>query len=401
MTRFPVRPDYTHSILNLSNSILADFGIPPYHATLPVLDGILAHGAYRHVVLLVCDAMGSMNLDELVPRNSFLLQHRKDSISSVFPPTTTAATTTLMSGLSPAQHGWLGWQPFFPQLNDAVELFPNNIPDRLTEASGGTHARITHPDEHPPFSAGGTLLPYRSNIGRIAETENVLTALYAPFLSEDNPNRVHEFRDITAAILGMSARENRTYTYAYWPEPDGTMHRTGVTSGETHSKVEIIDRELSVLAHRLTEQEKVHREYGKTLVIVTADHGHIDNVGIDINEYTDILDMLTSVPSLEPRAVAFFVKSEYQKIFPAVFFSHFSRDDFLLLPKTEFLTGGLIGPVTQDIPQNVLVGQMAGDFIAIATGSKSIFNSAENAAFHKGMHSGLSEKELSVPLIVF
>lgn len=401
MTHIPVRPDYTHSILNLSNSVLADFGIPPYHATLPILDGILAHGAYRHVVLLVCDAMGSMNLDELMKQDSFLLQHRRDCISSVFPPTTTAATTTLMSGLSPAQHGWLGWQPFFPQLNDAVELFPNNIPDRLTKASGGMHAHITHPDAHPPFSAGGTLLPYRSNIERIAETGNALTALYAPFLSEDNPNRVHEFRDITAAVLGMSAHESRTYTYAYWPEPDGTMHRTGVTSIETHGKVETIDRELSVLARRLKEQETAHREYGKTLVVVTADHGHMDTIGVDINEYTDILDMLTSVPSLEPRAVAFFVKPEYLKIFPAVFFSHFSPDDFLLLPKNEFLAGGLIGPVTPDIPQNALVGQMAGDFVAIATGNKSIFNSAGTAALHKGMHAGLSEKELSVPLIVF
>ena len=122
MNKIHVAPDYSHSILNLANSILADFGCTPFNATLPELDNVLAHGTYTHVALIVCDAMGSMNIDELLKPDSFLCKHRITPISSVFPPTTTAATTTLMSGLSPAQHGWIGWRPYLLTLNTAKHL---------------------------------------------------------------------------------------------------------------------------------------------------------------------------------------------------------------------------------------------------------------------------------------
>lgn len=47
-------------------------------------------------------------------------------IGTVFPPTTTAATATADSGLSPAEHGWLGRSLRFGALGGMlVEVFTN------------------------------------------------------------------------------------------------------------------------------------------------------------------------------------------------------------------------------------------------------------------------------------
>jgi hypothetical protein len=393
-------PDYTHSILNLTNSILADFGITPFHSTLPELDRILAHGSYNHVALIVCDAMGSMNLDELLPEDSFLRTHRVTPISSVFPPTTTAATTTLMSGLSPAQHGWIGWQPYIPALNDAVELFPNNIPDRLVHDGSGD-SRIEHPDEKPPFAVGMKYLPYKDSCTLINETGSAKASLYATFFPAKDPYRVNTFPEIANAILSECAATKRTFTYCYWPQPDTAMHHTGVTSQQTHAEVDLINTTLQQLDARLRAQEEANAAYGKTLVIVTADHGHLDSESIVVSNYPDLLNTLSVTPCLEPRAITFFVKESARSTFPKLFFSHFSEDDFMLLTKDELLTSKLLGPVTKALPEQPLVKEMIGDFIAIAIGKKSMFNSKEKADLHKGMHAGLCQKELLVPLITF
>ena len=98
------KPDYQNSILNLVNSILHNYGAPHRYTTLPEADEILKKD-YRHVVLLVLDGMGVSVLERFLPEESFLRSHFQKEISSVFPPTTVAATTTLESGL--ARMAWV------------------------------------------------------------------------------------------------------------------------------------------------------------------------------------------------------------------------------------------------------------------------------------------------------
>ena len=71
------------------------------------------------------------------------------------------------------------------------------------------------------------------------------------------------------------------------------------------------------------------------------------------------------------------------------------------MDKDSFLKSNLFGPVTPEIPLFPKIEKMIGDYIAIAITNKSLFNSSKKAADHKGMHAGLTEKELAVPLIVF
>ena len=63
--------NYEKSILSLINSIEKYYGIKNDHSTLKIADTILEN-RYRNVVVMVFDAMGSRNLQEMLPENSFL-----------------------------------------------------------------------------------------------------------------------------------------------------------------------------------------------------------------------------------------------------------------------------------------------------------------------------------------
>ena len=51
-------PDYTHSLVNVTSSILNHFGAQAAHPPLPEVDEILKNGSYRNIVLLLFDGMG-------------------------------------------------------------------------------------------------------------------------------------------------------------------------------------------------------------------------------------------------------------------------------------------------------------------------------------------------------
>ncbi len=73
--------------------------------------------------------MGSNILSRNLNENSFLKSHKIEDIKAVFPPTTTASTTTLPLGLNPCEHGWLGWDLYSKEINETVTLFLNTKKD--------------------------------------------------------------------------------------------------------------------------------------------------------------------------------------------------------------------------------------------------------------------------------
>lgn len=46
---------------------------------------------------------------------------------SVFPPTTTSATTSFLTGLTPSEHHWYGWDMYFQDSNETISLFLNKV----------------------------------------------------------------------------------------------------------------------------------------------------------------------------------------------------------------------------------------------------------------------------------
>ena len=358
-------PDYQNCGLNLTSSILRYFGTPCDHPTLPFLEEKLEGKSYRNVVLMLFDGMGMDALQNHLTKDAFLRAHVAHVLSAVFPSTTTAATTAIECAKSPAEHGWLGWTLYFQEIDQAVDIFTNRVQGTGERAAEDSIVR--------------RYMPIRDVFAQMKG--DVRAACISPF----GDPRCKTLGEVFQNTERLAAEPGRHFLYAYWGDPDHTMHDKGVCAPEVGDRIREIDARVEALCAALPED---------TLVLVTADHGLIDANHLFVSDSPELMDMLVRPPTVEPRAAAFYVKEECLGAFPAAFRRAFGQN-FILLTREEFLRSGLLGPGKQ----NKKLPEIVGDYMAIATDHDCIDNSPE-CTLLKGVHAGLTTTEMRVPLIV-
>ena len=368
-------PDYNHSIVNLACSVLKYFNVPDIrHNSLPEADSILEKRNPRNVVIMVFDAMGISILERYLPADSFTRKHIIRPITSVFPPTTVAATTAINTGLTPLETGWIGWITYFKEVDKNVITYFNSI----------QNTRIPAAPEHLAYAA----LPYRSLGVQIRETDpEVRCIAVSPFKVNRTDPTVHtkSIRENCDSII-ENTKENRNFIYCYWPDPDEQMHKTGI---DDKVNVEPILKEIDA------ELERLSKSVGDdTVVFVTADHSQINSKWIFLSDYPDLKDLLVRNHSIEFRTATFWVKDgkkdEFREKFNKLFNEH-----FILMTHEEFLTSGLLGT---GVPHPRLDG-FVGDFVAVSTDEYCIDDERQDTTLI-GIHAGLTKEEMDVPLIV-
>lgn len=382
-------PDYDNCLVNLANSVLKRFGAETMHETMPLADKYLAKG-HKNVVVLLMDALGMSIIEKHLDKEGFLRSHCAGAYDSVYPPTTVAATTSILSGLYPNEHGWLGWDLYYPGLDKNVTVFTNS--NQLKEKEGAKpyigedgkavwkEDSLVETEPAAMFNAGFKYTPYKNLVDRINEAGGKAYASM-PFL----PPFPSDFDAILRRVEDLCKEPGEKYVYAYWNEPDSTMHRTGIDSAETCELVAALEKKIEEFASHLED----------TLLIVTADHSHMNGVNHCLLDYPDICECLVRMPSFEPRTLNLFVKEECRENFPEIFRKHFG-DDLLLLTRKEVLEKKVFGTGTD----NELLDRMIGDFVAFAVTPTSIFNTHIEAQEMTGGHAGLTQEEIKIPLIV-
>lgn len=364
--------DYNKSLVALSNSFLKFYGVKTFHPSLPELDAKLNSKKYQNIVLLILDGMGINVINEHLDDNSLIKSHIAHQIYSVFPPTTTAATTAIHSGMSPLEHGWIAWMCYYKEYDRCIENFLNT--------DYYTGEQLTTP---PPCD---DILKCRDIYSRIVEQNPELEfhKINPPFDSKDG---VKSFNQMCKRIAKITSANNKhKFIRAYWHDPDHTMHHFGVTSKEAKGVMKDIERNLNHLCSKLKD----------TLIVITADHGMVDTQNVTLNDYPDICDCFIRPPSLEARVVTFAIKDTHKVEFAKLFNKYFGTD-FKLYTKAEFMASGLLGSGTP----HPKVDDFIADFVAISTSAKSlhyILNDIDKTKLI-GEHAGISEQEMKIPLI--
>lgn len=355
-----LRPDYSNCIANLACSVLKYYGITPPNATLPQADVLLSK-PYRNVVVLLLDGMGEYNLKMHLKKDGFFQRHQQSVYSSTFPPTTVAATTAMNSGLMPNQSGWLGWVGYFPHIDRNIVYFWNVDNDN---------------GERMSMDVANTYVPYESLPSQLRNI-GVEAHYLAPFV----PPYPKGYNAFCEHITQLCRQPGNRFIYAYWDEPDHSMHETGVEGENICTLMEELEKRTEKLAGDLKD----------TLLIITADHGHITTKNADLSQYPEIMNCLVRMPSMEGRALNLFVKEGMKETFEQAFNAVF-QNDFWLMPKQQVLREQLLG-TGADHP---LLEQMLGDYLAVATGDVCVSNQGVG---NIGNHAGMTEEEILIPLI--
>ena len=359
-------PDYNNCTANLANSILKEFGVGDVtKPTLRLCDELLKKD-YKNIVVLLLDGMGKNITERNLEADGFFNRHFIGTYSSVFPPTTVAATTSIDSAKNPIEHSWLGWDCYFEEIDKNVTVFLN------TES--GTEKQAAE------YHVAGRYLSYECIVTKINEAGDGDAYYASPFM-KPYPS---DFTAICARIQNLCAQSGKKYIYAYWNEPDATMHKTGCYSVLSKSVLRELEQKIEVLCSTLTD----------TLLIVTADHGLMDSYGVTLADYPEILECLVRMPSIEPRALNLFIKTGMEEHFERLFKEAFG-EKFLLLTKAQVREQKLFGAGEE----HPLFDEMLGDYLAIAISDLSIYNSREEMERFIGVHAGLTEDEMVVPLI--
>ena len=379
-------PDYQGgSIVNLMASIQAGLGggnhaYPPLKL-LPA-DRVREH---RQVLLLVIDGLG-FNYLRAHPEAEYLNRYLLGAVTSVFPPTTASAIPTFLTGDAPQQHGLTGWHMYFRELGAVLAVLPG------LARYGGLGLRAAGVDV-------GRLLGPRPFSDRISvEAITVSPA----FIADSDFNRAYlgsassiayrDLDDLLQRCADLLHRPDARYVYAYWPELDSLGHRFGIGSQTVHAHLHELDQAFGQLLDAIRGTD--------TLVILCADHGQIDvtqSHRIDLGDHPLLEDCLVLPLCGEPRAAYCYLRPGRAHAFEHYVQSELS-ERAVSLPSSTVIESGWFG-LGEPHPQ---LANRVGDRVLLPKEGYAVKDwLAQEKRFEMiGMHGGLSQDELLVPLIV-
>lgn len=387
-------PDYDHSLLALSSSLLQAMDYPIQHNPLKTLDKARLKDA-RHLVLLVLDGWGWDFFQQWKHTMDLPPETREQWIYSVFPSTTSAALTSLYTAESPYEHGYLGWSLY---LNDQ-DCFFNVLP--------GTMQGRGFPEKDQAQAIYDSL-PVRSIFQKVQDRgdrrscflvspQAFRQSFYSNMVSK-GAQAVHyrRDRDFARAVFSPVKKHShgRTFSMAYHENPDKMLHKCGTRSNWAAGYHRELGHLLCKLASRFRGTD--------TVLLVTADHGLTDmDSYLEINEVQELMDLLVHPPFPESRFSSFWVKDGQEELFKERFESLMGQD-YILLTREEFLTEEWLGPGKAHPRMESYLGQ----FLAIAKGRRGIKYYGSDKAKkrkpgqYKAHHAGITSEEIRVPLLV-
>ncbi len=333
-----VLPDYKRSIYNVPHTMAKLLG---FHSdkSLPGFSGV----EVDTLVFILVDALG-VNLLEM-----YGSPWEYEVITSVFPSTTSAALTTLYTGLSPREHGILEWYMYYEECGKVIKTLP-----------------FTHVNSQENDALLRECKPSLFNLPRLWDSidvdmvahvrkEYAHTSYTTAMFGEARIVPYGGLEDLLKNVRKNDARVQQIYIDYL----DIAQHRFGVKSLEVRKELKEIISFVRAL------------EDDGFSILLTADHGQMDV------ERRHILEVKN--PDLVgggPRDMFLYGEEEVE--------------GYPILERRDFIS--LLGPGEE----NPMLRYRVPNLTVLPEYGEAVWYEEIEV---KGLHGGLSEEEMLVPLI--
>ncbi|ELY89597.1 alkaline phosphatase family protein [Natrinema altunense] len=331
-------------------------------------------------------------------------------LTSIYPSETAAALTTFHTGRLPVSHGVLGWDVYDPVDDASYEAFTGRVTagdesvdpdladifagDPLYPALAAAGIDCRHVVPFPETYEGAAVHTYGgsdddgSGDGGDAEGTDATPPSYP-------------LEGFESALAGaFTAADEPAFLYAYLPQIDTAAHAAGTESDEYRATVEetlgTLERALSRIAANTADAA------GETLVIVTADHGHVDTDAarsVDLESFETVLDSLERHATGEPVRYAGSPRNVHLHLQGGTAVRETVRSELADALEARVFTADEVREwsLFGDGEESAVFRRRVGDLV-VCHRDQSVWYGSDSAKFELiGMHGGLHPDEQFVP----
>jgi hypothetical protein len=327
------------------------------------------------LVLLLIDGLGLLQLQRYAADAPYLSSLACRTLTCGVPSTTATSLTSLGVGLTPGEHGVVGYTSRIPGT------------DRLLNAlrwDDGVDAEEWQP--HPTALAAATRAGVATTVvnKRAFEGSGLTVASQrgVDFVPADSAG------ERLAAAARVSAAEAPSLVYVYDSDLDATGHAKGCESEAWRHQLATVD----AFAQRLREVIP-----SDAMLLVTADHGMVD-VGpegrVDVDAEPDLLDGVSLLGG-EARFRHVYCRAGAVDEVAARWRERLGGDA-VVRTREQAVAEGWFGPVRREVEPRL------GDVLVACVGPLAVI-STERFPFESllvGLHGSLTQEEMYVPLLI-
>ena len=359
---------YDESILKYVSSIRKYYGLKSSFDSDNAFDSLLNEKNPKKIFLILIDGMGANLIERKLDKNTFLRKNMLYKTTTVFPSTTTAATTSIRNGKAPNENAWLAWVEYINEVQDHVVPFYGT----------GFYRENEYDDIVRKVIPVTTTEKELNNIGIKADI------LFPEWSKEGYTySTIEEFRN---KLIDLSINSDEKYLYAYMDYYDSLMHKLGPDHEEADKLLKEINSTLEDVSNNISDD---------TMMVIVADHGQVKEEKRFYYKGSKYEKYFYRKPCLEFRASGLYIKEEYRDEFEKEFLNEF-ENDVVLMDKSDILLSKLFGPL-ENHPK---FEELLPDYLVISKTNISFYYEQLEKVMN-GQHAGIRDDEMFVPVIVY
>ena len=321
-------------------------------------------------------------------------------ITTAFPSTTAVGITTVSTGYEPAQHGLPEWVVYMKE----IKLIINTLPFTMFVSKKKVDLEELKYNSKILYSGDTVYLQMkRAHVSSFTIIEKDLIGSAYTSLTKKGSTTMSFVKPTDGAIRLrelINSKHGPVYLHFYSDNIDKVTHEYGPFT--TQSRAEIAAMSHILERNLLNGVDKTSAE--ETLILVTADHGHIKvdpNKVIYLNNDKKLMKYLALdhgkkiLPTGSPRDVFLHISPRYRSLA----FNYLKtklRGEATVIYSKDAIKLGLFG---RSKPTKRLLDRI-GDIILLPNSNGLIWYEHVKGRRHKqkGVHGGLSADEMLIPL---